>query len=111
MVRPPRAQRGGIGTADPNAVAADLADGVIPLGRRERVRRFAVAGIVVAIAVALAPPVLLLLAGATLVLAISSVLVGAGWRTSSWMLAAGAVAVAVGWGLNLPRRRLGHGTT
>ena len=92
----------GIGTADPNAVAADLADGVIALGRRERVRRFAVAGIVVAIAVALAPTVLLLLAGVTVVLAVSSLLVGAGWRTSAWMLIAGAAAVAFGWVLNLP---------
>ena len=59
----------GIGTADPKAVAADLADGVIPLGRRERIRRIAVAGVAVAIAVALAPPVLLLVAGVTVVLA------------------------------------------
>ena len=59
----------GIGTADPKAVVADLADGVIPLGQRERIRRIAVAGIVVAIAVALAPPVLLLVAAVTVVLA------------------------------------------
>ena len=72
----------GIGTADPNAAAADLADGVIALGARERIRRIAVAGIAVAIAVAMAPPVLLLVAAVTIVLALSSLLVGAGWRTS-----------------------------
>ena len=38
----------------------------------------------------------------TVVLALSSLLVGAGWRTSSWMLVAGAAAAAVGWVLNLP---------
>ena len=80
----------GIGTADPDAAAADLADGVIPLGSRERVRRIAVAGIAVAIAVALAPPVLLVVAGVTVVLALSSLLVGAGWRTAAWILVAGA---------------------
>jgi GT2 family glycosyltransferase len=92
----------GIGTADPNAVAADLADGVISLGARERIRRIAVAGITVAIAVALAPPVLLLVAGVTVVLTLSSLLVGAGWRTSLWILVAGSVATAIGWILNLP---------
>jgi GT2 family glycosyltransferase len=92
----------GIGTADPSAVGADLADGVIALGPRERLRRFAVAGIVVAVAVALAPPVILVVAMVTLVLALSSLLVGAGWRTSLWMLAAGAVASGVGWVLNVP---------
>jgi GT2 family glycosyltransferase len=92
----------GIGTADPKAAAADLADGVIALGARERARRIAVTGVVAAIAVALAPPVLLLLAGVTIVLALSSLLVGAGWRTSAWMFAAGVAAAAIAWALNLP---------
>jgi GT2 family glycosyltransferase len=92
----------GIGTADPKAVVADLADGVISLRPRERIRRIAVAGVVVAIAVALAPPVLLLVAAVTVVLAISSLLVGAGWRTSAWLFAVGAAATAIGWVLNVP---------
>ena len=92
----------GIGTADPAAAAADLADGVIPLGSRERVRRIAVAGIAVALAVALAPPVLLVVAGVTVVLVLSSLLVGAGWRTAAWILVAGGAATAMGWLLNLP---------
>jgi GT2 family glycosyltransferase len=92
----------GIGTADPGAVAADLPDGVLQLGPRERIRRIAVAGIVVALAAALAPPFLLLIAGVTVVLALSSLLVGSGWRTSLWLFVAGAAAAAVGWVLNLP---------
>ena len=92
----------GIGTADPAAAAVDLADGVIPLGSRERVRRIAVAGIAVALAVALAPPVLLVVAGVTVVLVLSSLLVGAGWRTAAWILVAGGAATAMGWLLNLP---------
>jgi GT2 family glycosyltransferase len=92
----------GIGTADPKAAAADLADGVLPLGGRERVRRIAVAGIAVAVAVALAPPVLLLVAAVTVVLALSSLLVGAGWRTSAWLFVAGVAATAIGWLLNVP---------
>jgi GT2 family glycosyltransferase len=92
----------GIGTADPGAVATDLPDGVLQLGPRERIRRIAVAGIVVALATALAPPFILLVAGVTLVLALSSLLVGSGWRTSLWLFVAGAAAAAVGWVLNLP---------
>ena len=92
----------GIGTADPKAVTADLADGVIYLNARERIRRIVVAGIAVAIAVALAPPILLLIAGVTVVLTLSSLAIGAGWRTSSWIFVAGAVAAAIGWVLNLP---------
>jgi GT2 family glycosyltransferase len=92
----------GIGTADPGAVAADLPDGVLQLGPRERIRRSAVAGIVVAVATALAPPFILLVAGVTVVLALSSLLIGSGWRTSMWFFVAGASAAAVGWVLNLP---------
>ncbi len=92
----------GIGTADPSAADADLADGVISLGARERIRRIAVAGLAVAVAVALAPPVILLVAVVTVVLTVSSLLVGAGWRTSLWILVAGAAATAIGWVLNLP---------
>ena len=92
----------GIGTADPSAADADLADGVISLGARERIRRIAVAGLAVAVAVALASPVILLVALVTAVLTVSSLLVGAGWRTSLWILVAGAAATAIGWALNLP---------
>jgi GT2 family glycosyltransferase len=92
----------GIGTADPESVAADLPDGVTDLDTRERVRRTAVAGIIVAVSVAIAPPLLIVVAGVTLVLGVTTLLVGAGWRTGAWMTLTGAAACAVGWVLNLP---------
>ncbi|CAN5592665.1 glycosyltransferase [soil metagenome] len=92
----------GIGTADPDSVAADLVDGVIDLGLRERLRRTAVTGIAVAIAVALAPPVVLVVIGVTIVLAVTSLLVGAAWRTGAWMLGCGLAAAAIAWLLNVP---------
>ena len=82
----------GIGTADPTRSPPTSPTASSPSAPRERIRRIAVAGIVVAIAVALAPPVLLLVAAVTVVLALTSLLVGAGWRTSAWLSVAGAAA-------------------
>ena len=47
----------GLGTADPKA-SDDLVDGIIGLGRRERLRRTALVALVAAVAAALAPAVL-----------------------------------------------------
>ena len=80
----------GIGTADPRTVDSDLADGVLDLGRRERVRRTAVAALVAAVAGAMAPPVLLILAAVAVVLGVTSLLAGAPWRTGAWFAGAGA---------------------
>ena len=102
----------GIGTADPHAAIVDLTDGVIALDARERLRRVAVAGIAVAVAVALAPPFLVLAAAVTAVLAVSSLLVGAGVRTSAWLLVAGVGGVRRSGGCSTFRRRpRGRGTT
>lgn len=92
----------GIGTADPTSVSADLVDGIIGLSLRERIRRTAVAGIVAALAVALAPPLLLVLGAVALVLGLSTLLVGAGWRTSAWFCVTGLAACTIAWGLNAP---------
>jgi hypothetical protein len=92
----------GIGTADPRTMDSDLADGVLDLGRRERVRRTAVATLVAAVAGAMAPPVLLILAAVAVVLGVTSLLAGAPWRTGAWFAGAGLVACVVGWLLNLP---------
>ena len=92
----------GIGTADPMSVSADLVDGIIDLDRRERVRRTAIVGVVAAVAVALAPPVLLILGAATVVLAVATLLVGAGWRTAAWFAGTGVVACGIAWLLNMP---------
>jgi GT2 family glycosyltransferase len=92
----------GIGTADPAADAVDLVDGVLPLTARERVRRTAVVGVVAAIAVAFAPGVLVILPLVAAVLAVTTLLAMAGWRTAAWMLTAGLAGCGIGWLLNLP---------
>ena len=92
----------GIGTADPASESADLADGIREPSLRERVRRTAIAGIVVALATAVAPPVILVIVAVTLVLGLTTILVGAGWRTAAWLSASGLVACAVAWLLNMP---------
>lgn len=92
----------GIGTADPSSVSADLTDGIVELARRERIRRTAVAGLMAALAVALAPPVLLILTGVAVVLALTTLLVGAGWHTAAWFAVTGLMACGLAWVLNLP---------
>jgi GT2 family glycosyltransferase len=92
----------GIGTADPQAAAIDLVDGVIDLRPRERVRRTAMLAVAVALAVALAPAVLPILVLVTIVLALTSVAAGAGLRTSGWFAGLGLAGCAVAWILNLP---------
>ena len=92
----------GIGTADPNAVSADPADGVLPLAGRERTRRIAVACIAVAIAAPLPPPELFSSPGATVVLAVSSLLVGGQLEDLGVALSSPAAAnPAIGWLLNV----------
>lgn len=92
----------GIGTADPTSVSVDLVDGVIDLALRERIRRTAVAGVVSALAVAMAPAVLLILVATAFVLGITTFFVGAGWRTALWFTGLGSAATAIAWLLNVP---------
>jgi GT2 family glycosyltransferase len=92
----------GIGTADPASESADLADGIREPSLRERTRRTAIAGIVVALAVAVAPPVILVIVAVTLVLGLTTLLVGAGWRTAGWLCGSGLVACGIAWLLNVP---------
>src|SRR5262249_25610051 len=72
----------GIGTADPAAAAVDLADGILPLRPRERVRRTAMLTIAAALAVAVAPAVLPILLVVTVVLGLTSLAPLARLRTS-----------------------------
>ncbi|CAN5784242.1 hypothetical protein BH18ACT2_BH18ACT2_18890 [soil metagenome] len=92
----------GIGTADPAAADVDLVDGVIALAGRERLRRAALTAVVVGLAVAMAPAVALILVTVAIVLGLTTLLAGAGWRTAAWMTGLGMAAVAVGFALNLP---------
>jgi GT2 family glycosyltransferase len=92
----------GIATADPASAVVDLPDGLIAISGRERLRRGAVAALVVALGVAVAPPLVVVLAGVAIVLGLASLLVGSGWRTAAWMAGTGLAVVAVAWLLNVP---------
>lgn len=92
----------GIGTADPASAAVDLVDGIIELEPRERVRRAAVLAIVAALAAALAPPVLVIFVGVAVVVGLSSLAAGTGWRTAAWIGGIGVAACAGAWLLNFP---------
>ena len=85
----------GIGTADPQA-SDDLVDGIIGLGRRERLRRTALVAVVAAVAAALAPAVLAVAVVVTLVLALAGLAAGSGLRTAGWTAGLGLVACADG---------------
>ena len=91
----------GIGTADPQA-SDDLVDGIIGLGRRERLRRTALVALVAAAAAALAPAVLVVSVTVAIVLAVAGLAAGSGLRTAGWTAGLGLVACAAAWLLNLP---------
>lgn len=92
----------GIGTADPSSVSVDLVDGIREPAPRERVRRTAITAIVIALAAAVAPPVMLVVVAVTVVLSVTTLFVGAGWRTAAWLAGSGLAACGVAWALNLP---------
>lgn len=92
----------GIGTADPELAEDDLVDGILEPTPRERVRRAAILSLIGAVGVALAPPLFVVLALVVVVFSVSSLIAGAGVRTSGWSLATGLVALAAIWVLNLP---------
>ena len=92
----------GIGTADPHAATDELVDGIIGLTRRERVRRTALLAIVTALAVALAPAVLPVVAVVAVVLGLTTLAAGGGWRTAAWFTGLGLIASLAAWLLNLP---------
>ena len=92
----------GIGTVDPALADDDVVDGVIEPPVRERVRRTAVLALVTAVSIALAPPLLPVLALVVIVFAAATVAAGAGLRTSVWTLGVGGAALVGAWVLNLP---------
>lgn len=91
----------GIGTADPQR-HDELVDGILEPPARERIRRTAVLAIVTGLAVAIAPPVLIIVVLVTLVLGLSSLAVGAGLRTSAWMTGLGLIGALGGYVVNWP---------
>ncbi|BAN03170.1 hypothetical protein YM304_28560 [Ilumatobacter coccineus YM16-304] len=92
----------GVATADPDTATSDLADGLLELSWPERLRRTLQAGIVVALAAAFTPAMLIVALVIAILLALSSLLALAPWRTAAQYGGLGCLAVLVGAVLNLP---------
>ena len=92
----------GIETADPDADVLDLADGVIAVGIRHRVRALAFLTLVLAVAAAFVPVVVPLWSAVGLVLAVATVLAGSSWRVALWLAGATALSSALAFVLNMP---------
>lgn len=91
----------GIATADTSTVEGDLADGLVSPKPFER-RRFAVGvALIAAVGASIAPVVLMVSALSVLAVALATLAVGGGWRTTGWLLAC-LPSVAGGWLLLLP---------
>ena len=92
----------GVETADPRSASLDLADGVVMLSWPERVRRTAAAALVVGLAAAFVPVMVVIALMITVVLCVSTLLAFAPWRTALLYLGVGVVAVLGGLLLNFP---------
>ncbi len=92
----------GVETADPRTAVNDVADGLVHLAWPERLRRTAVAVLVVALAVAFTPVLAVVAIGVVVVLALSTLLAMAPWRTAALYLGLGLASVAGGVLLNFP---------
>ena len=92
----------GVETADPLSAHSDLADGVVDLAPRERIRRTVATALVLAVAVAFAPVMLPMAVLVSLVFALGTLLARGSTATAAWSLVTGlggALGAAV---LNVP---------
>jgi GT2 family glycosyltransferase len=93
----------GIGTADPGLAGSDLVDGIADPGLRQRIRYLALGAIVLGIATAFVPVVVVLWLVVGSVLALATLLAGGSLRTTGWFAlgtfstALAAVLVNVPW--------------
>ncbi len=92
----------GVATADPQTAVTDLADGLLELSWQERVQRSLQVGIVIALATAFTPVMLVIALLISMLLALSTLLALAPWRTAAQYAGLGAVGVLVGALLNMP---------
>jgi len=93
----------GLETADPRlAAASDVVDGIIEISWPERLRRTAQFGLVVALATAFEPVLLLIALGVGLLLAVGTLLALASWRTAIGYLGSTVIGSIVAAALNLP---------
>ena len=96
------ARASGVATADPRSADTDLPDGLVDLVPLERVRRTALAALVLAIAAAFAPVSLLVALGVSIVLSLATLLARASSTTALWFLVTGVAATAAAALLNFP---------
>ena len=92
----------GVETAHPRSAELDLPDGVVTLSWPERVRRTAVAAVVVGLAAAFVPVMVVVALVIAVVLTVATLLALAPWRTALLYLGVGLVAVFGGVLLNFP---------
>ncbi len=92
----------GVETADPRSAVLDLADGVVMLSWPQRLRRTAAAAIVVGLAGAFAPVMVVVAFVIAVVLTVATLLALAPWRTALLYLGVGIASVAGGLLLNFP---------
>ena len=92
----------GVGTADPRVAHMDIADGLVDLSWPERLRRVLQFAIVVALATAFVPTMLVVSLTIGLLLGAATLLALAPWRTAIGYLAATVAGCAIAALLNLP---------
>lgn len=91
-----------IGTADPTADVIDLVDGVGELSIRERVRAIAFASLLLSLAAAFAPVIVVLWGAAGLLVAVATLIAAGSWRVAAWIAGTTVVSMAVAALLNAP---------
>lgn len=92
----------GVATADPSTATSDVADGLLELSWPERLRRTLQVGIVIALATAFTPVMLVIALMIAVLLAVSTLLAMAPWRTAAQYGVLGCVGVVIAAALNIP---------
>ena len=92
----------GVETADPRSAELDIVDGLVDLAWQEQLRRTLIAALVLGLAVAFAPVMLVIGLLLGVLLALGTLLAFASWRTALSYFIVGLVATAGAAVLNLP---------
>ncbi|TDT17426.1 GT2 family glycosyltransferase [Ilumatobacter fluminis] len=92
----------GLEPADPTVVDLDITDGIAPVGWRHRVRAIGFLSLVLGVATAFVPVVIVLWAVVGLVLGVATLIAGGSWKVAAWLSGATAISVVVAFVLNLP---------
>jgi len=92
----------GIGTADPDLAGSDLVEGIADPGLRQRIRYLALGALVLGVAAAFVPVVVVLWVVVGAVLALATLLAGGSLRTTGWFALGTVVMAAAAVLVNLP---------